>query len=316
MKNNSKAGRNSKLWLYLASFALSLLSFGIMYRLVAQNLEALKSLPETVRVGPLLLTFLVFCAGMFLGGLAWGIIMNDLTRRLPLRQHAIIWAVTHAARRIPGAIWYVVGRVAWYDRLNISKPVTTFANVLETILQLWSGLIVSLLLLPVVSNVETGHIWLFAIGVGLSAIILHPRIIRLVLHKFGQDQYVDTLSYKRILVWLGAYIPIWGIGGLILFLTINALTPLPWSLLPVCIGAWSIAGVAGTIIIILPSGFGLSEATLSLLLSTHVSPGIAVAGAILLRILMTGYEFLFAGIVFLLRKPLGFPNSTVPKIEE
>lgn len=311
-----KAGKKRPVWYYLVSIALTGLSVWVMYRLVANNLEELRSIQNTLRLGPLIITFFVFCAGMVFGSLAWGIIMNDLTRRMPLRQHAIIWAVTHAARRIPGSIWYIVGRVAWYDRMGISKSVTTFANVIETIMQLLSGMIVSLLLMPFVTKIETAQIWLFIGGIVISAVILHPRIIRLILHKFGQDEYNDTLSYKRILIWLLCYIPIWGIGGLLLYLTLTALTPLPLSLLPVCIGAWSIAGVGGMLIILLPSGLGVAEATLSLLLSAHVSPGLAVTGAILLRILMTGFEFLFAGIVYILRKPLGLREPDSPKIEE
>lgn len=313
MKSLGTAGKKRPLWYYLVSILLTLLSVWVMYRLVVNNTEELGSIPNTLRFSPLILTFVVFCAGMVFGGMAWGIIMNDLTKPLPLRQHAIIWAVTHAARRIPGSIWYIVGRVAWYDRMGISKTVTTLANVLETLMQLLSGMIVSLLLLPFVTNVETAQIWLLIGGIGLSAVILHPKIIRWILRKFGQDRYVDSLSYKRILIWLLCYFPIWGIGGLILYLTLSALTPLSLSLLPACIGAWSIAGVGGMLIILLPSGLGVAEATLSLLLSTHVSSSIAVTGAILLRIIMTGFEFLFAGIVFLLRKPLGLKEPINPE---
>lgn len=316
MKSLGKAGKKRPLWYYLVSILLTLLSIGIMYRLVSNNIDELGSIQDTLRIAPLILSFIVFCAGMIFGGLAWGIIMNDLTKPLPLRQHAIIWAVTHAARRIPGSIWYIVGRVAWYDRMGISKTVTTFANVLETLMQLLSGMIVSLLMIPFVTNVETAQIWLLIGGIGLSAIILHPKIIRWILRKFGQDQYIESLSYKRVLIWLLCYFPIWVIGGLILYLTLSALTPLPMSLLPICIGAWSIAGVGGMLIILLPSGLGVAEATLSLLLSTHVSSSIAVTGAILLRVLMTGFEFLFAGIVYIFRKSLGLKEPANPKPAE
>jgi glycosyltransferase 2 family protein len=288
-------------WWYLGSAAVTLVSIAILAQMIITNLDTLQALRKSFRAWPVLLTLPVFFITEYISSLAWGKIMNDLTKPLPLRLHQIIFFVTHAARRIPGTIWHVIGRVAWYERLGIGKSISAFANVVETVLIILSGVIVSLILLPFIATIEKGQLWLFLGGALVSAALMQPGVIRFVMNKFGQQQYSQTLNYKKILVWFVYYPVLWIFGGLILYLTITGLTPVPLTLIPVCIAIWSIAGVTGMLFVLLPSGFGVSEATLSLLLAPHVSPGVAVTAAVLMRILLTAYEFFFAGIALTLR---------------
>lgn len=289
---------------YVLGGLVSLVSLVILGRLIYNNLDTLRSLPRSIRVWPILLTFPLFFITEYLSSLAWGRIMNDITRPLPMRVHRLIFFVTHAARRIPGTVWHVIGRVAWYERLGIGKSITAFANVLETVLLILSGVVVSLILFPFISTVEKGQVWLMLGGTLVSILLIRPGTIRFVMNKFGQKQFSQTLNYKKVMTWIAIYPVLWVFGGLILYLTISGLTPVPASMILVCVAAWSIASVTGMLVILLPSGFGLSEATLSLILAPHISPAIAVTAAVLMRILLTAYEFFFAGLFLAFRKKL------------
>jgi hypothetical protein len=278
------------------------------------NLDTLLAARDNLRIWPILLTVPVFFLGELLSSIAWARIMNDLTTPLPALRHQLIFVVTHAARRIPGTVWHVIGRVAWYERLGISKAVSVLANVLEMVLMIWSGLILSVLLLPFISQARQFSAWQFIAGIVLSGLVLHPRVLHFILARFGQGEQAKKLPYTRVLGWLGYFLLIWLIGGSILYLLINAIYPVPITVLPLCIGAWAITGVAATIVLVLPSGLGLSEATLSLLLSTQVPSSIAVTAAILMRVILTVLEFLFAGIVLGFRERLGLttPEPSPP----
>lgn len=288
-------------WWYFASAVLTLVSFGILSRMIYTNLDTLLALRDSFRFWPLLLSFPIFFITELLSALAWGRIMNDLTKPLPMRVHMAIFFVTHAARRIPGTIWHVIGRVAWYERLGIGKSISAFANVVETVLIILSGVVVSLILFPLITAIEEGQFWLILGSALLSAALMHPGLIRFVMNKLGQQDYSQTLNARKVLGWFATYPLLWILGGVILYLTINGLTPVPMELIPVCIAIWSVAGVTGMLVVLLPSGFGLSEATMSLLLAQHVSPGVAVTAAVLMRILLTAYEFFFAGLALNLR---------------
>lgn len=300
-------------WWYAGSALVTLVSLAVLGRLIFTNLDALAQIRSSVRVWPLVLTFPLFFVTEFISSVAWGIIMNDITRPLPSSIHRVIFFVTHAARRIPGTIWHVVGRVAWYERLGISKSISAFANVLETVLIILSGIVVSLALFPFITAIENGQILLILVGAVLSIVLIRPETIRFVMNKLGQQPYSQALTYKRILAWLALYPILWIFGGLILYLTITGLTPVPPTLIPVSIAAWSIAGVTGMLLVLLPSGFGLTEAALSLLLAPHISPGVAVSAALLMRILLTAYEFFFAGLFYLLRKKFTVDAGHTPK---
>ncbi len=304
-----KAKKKRSWWWYLISALVTLVSIAILGRLILTNLDTLTSLQESARIGPLLLTFPLFFITEFLSSLAWGRIMNDVTRPLPMKLHQVIFFVTHAARRIPGTVWHVIGRVAWYERLGISKSISAFVNVVETILLIFSGVVVSIIFFPFISSIEKGQFWLLLGGVGLSIFLLRPKSIRFVMNKLGQQQYSQSLNYRKVLTWFALYPILWAFGGIILYLTINGLSPVQTSLIPICIAAWSIAGVTGMLVLLLPSGFGLSETALSLLLAPHISPGLAVTAAILMRILLTVYEFFFAGIFFTFRSRLSDSND-------
>lgn len=305
--------RNKRsIWWTLGGIAITFISLYVIARLITNNLDALLAIRDNLRLWPILLTIPIFALGELVSSFVWSRIMNDLTKPLPSIQHQIIFVVTHATRRIPGTVWHVVGRVAWYERLGISKAVSLLANVLETVLIIWSGLIISVLLFPFLSPTQQFSLWWFIIGIALSGLVLHPRVLQFILARFGQEERVKDLHYRRVLGWLVYYLFLWLIGGVSLFLVINAVYLLPISYLPACIDAWAITGVAASVVLLLPSGLGLSEATLSLLLATQVPSSIAVTAALLMRVIFTLMEFLFAGVVFILRERIGLGSIEPP----
>jgi uncharacterized membrane protein YbhN (UPF0104 family) len=292
-------------WIWvLISVGISLLSIFLLYRLITPNLDVLVEVRNNLRLGPLLLTFPVFCLGLAVSSLVWGRMMNDLTDPLPISQHQIIYIVTHAARRIPGSIWHVFGRIAWYERLGIRKGVTAFTNVLETVLIILSGLVMTAIFLPFLTTNSGVSFWQILVWISLGLLAIHPRLIKAIMIRLGQDNPPKTITYRLVLGWFVHYLLIWLVGGTILFLIIQALFGTTLSLWPICVAAWCVAGVAGTLILLLPSGLGLSEATISLLLAAHIPSSIAVAAAIIMRIIMTGYDILFALLLFILRDKL------------
>ena len=298
MKLPGRLNLKRSIWWYLGSFLVTLGSLAIVAYLVYKNRQALLEVKDNISIWPFLAAFPLFCLGELLASLAWGRIMNDLTTPLPMRRHQMIFVVTHAARRLPGTVWHVIGRVAWYDRLGISKAVTTFANVLETVLILWSGLVLAVLIIPFAYPAQSRNAWIYLAGLVITGVVIHPRFMRWILRRTGHGEQAASLTYRKVLVWLVFYLAIWLNGGAILFLVIRGIYPIPLSLLPLSVAAWCLTGVAGTLVLLLPSGLGVGEATLSLILSTQIPSAIAVAAALLMRLLLTVLEFLFAAVVF------------------
>lgn len=303
--------KHNPIW-YLVSIGITLVCIYLLYRLITPNLDILLAARQNFRIWPILLTVPVYFTGLYAASIVWGKMMNDLTTPLPMRQHQNIYIVTHAARRIPGSVWHVLGRIAWYERLGIHKGITAFANVLETVLIVLSGIVIVAIFYPLLTESSGITVWQLLLGIGTGLLALHPRFIRMIMNKLGQESASQKISYSLIFKWFVYYLVIWLTGGTVLFLIVQALLAVPFSLWPVCIVIWCAAGVAGMLIIILPSGLGLNEATISLLLALHIPSSIGVAAAIIIRILLTGYEFLIASVLIGLRNRLnlqGYPPA-------
>ena len=296
-----------KIWWYLLGATVSIASVYLMYRLITPNLDMLIEIRSNLRMVPLILTFPVYSLGVMSSAVIWGKIMISLGINMPLSRHILINIITNVAKRIPGMIWHVLGRIAWYEHYGIRKSITTFANILEPVLIILSGLIMTTIFLPFLSTRFSQSPLFFVGGIIVGFFMIHPRLIQAILSKSWPGNPAGKLTYRSTVGWILSYMLIWLIGGTVLFLVIKAMIEVPLSLWPVCIAAWCAAGVAGTLAIFLPAGFGLSEATISLILASQIPPSIAVGAAILLRILLTLYEFILALVLFLFRKHLVQP---------
>ncbi len=299
----------SKVWWYIVGATISVASVYLMYRLITPNLNMLLEIHNNLRVLPLLLTFPVYALGVVSSAVIWGQVMISLGIELPLSRHILINIVTNVAKRIPGMIWHVISRIAWYEHYGVRKSVTTFANILEPVLIILSGLIMTTLFLPFLSTHLNQSPFFFVGGIIIGLCIIHPRLIQAILSKLGQEAPQEKLTYKRTLGWILSYMLVWLIGGTVLFLVVKMYLDVPLSLWPICIAIWCAAGVAGTLTIFLPAGFGLSEATISLFLASQIPSSIAVITAITLRILLTLYEFIIAFVLFSLRRYLVQPAA-------
>jgi uncharacterized membrane protein YbhN (UPF0104 family) len=114
------------------------------------------------------------------------------------------------------------------------------------------------------------------------------------------------VSYRAVLVWLGAYILIWLMGGMILLCIANAVTVVAAGNNAFIIGSWCLVGVLSMLVLFLPSNLGFTEVGLSLLLANVMPSPVAVIVAILMRIAMLIYELISAGffmVILRMHKP-------------
>jgi len=247
-----------------------------------------------LQIWPLLLGFAIYALDLGLAVLGWSIIMGHLTNPLSLREHFRIYCMTLAAKRIPGVPWHLVGRVALYKQLGISGSVTSIAAGLEMILIVVAGILSSTLIgfgLPETMR----HYWVwFGPVLVIGLILMHPALVRQVLHRFGHKQLAVPLHYRDMLLLLGVYLLVWGVGGCMLYVMILALYPLSWTQLPGVIGVWGLSGVVASLVLFSPAGLGIKELTLSVLLALFVPAGLAVIIALLMRVYLTTAELVWA----------------------
>jgi hypothetical protein len=272
-------------------FAFSGVTLGWMFW---HYLPTLLAYNWKLQVLPLIFGFPIYTLDLFLAIFGWSVIMGQLAYPLDFREHFRVYCVTLVAGRIPGAPWHLVGRVALYKRLGVNGSVTSVAAGLEMILIIVSGILSGALIgfnLP--EDLQHYMIWMgFVLVIGLG--LMHPSVARKILQWLGHTQAAVSLRYHDMLSLLGLYVLTWGVGGCVLYMMILALYPLSWTQLPGVIGAWGLSGGVASLIFLSPSGLGIKEITLSLLLALFIPAGLAVVIAILMRLYLTAAEFVWA----------------------
>jgi uncharacterized membrane protein YbhN (UPF0104 family) len=281
------------------TLGLTVLAFASLGVLLYANWDTLRTYNWQIRPWPLLISFLLYTLALALAIFLWGQIMNRLGTPIPWHEHVRVYCVSNLARRIPGPLWHVVGRVILYDPERANKSVIALGSGLELVLTALSSLVVGIVAWPGEASQVLNPLWIAGVVI-LSLVVIHPKILNVGLRWLGSSQSESfgwDLSYRRVLSWLVLYGLVWILGGLMLFALIQMIYPVPLARLPQTIGAWSLSGMVSVVMAILPVGLGFRELALGLLLTNFLPDGIAILIAILARLLLTLYELIWVLIV-------------------
>lgn len=282
----------------LGMFLLSCLCGYLLYLLLRDGVSAangpvLGELLSHISLGMFLTTGLIYALILALAVGGWGWIMGTLSGNWQWWQHARIYCVTAITRRIPGMVWYLVGRIVLYERCQVPRTLTAVASGLEFATIVLGGVLVAIVTWPVaLAQYEVSPLWFIA-GLGLGGALLNPFTLRWVIRRISPQSSTLDLRYRHLCGWVVLYAGVWAGGGVILFVLIHTIHPIPLAQLPVVIGIWAMAGVVTTLLSFVPMGLG-QELTLTALLSPLVGTTEALVIAFLMRGVLTLNEVVWA----------------------
>jgi hypothetical protein len=273
-------------------FALcfSILGYGLY-----KNWTALASFQWKINYLQVALSFIFYTFDLTLAVVGWSLIVNKLAGFLNFRKNLKIYCYSNIASRLPGTVWFIIGRAYLYEQQGIAKSVISIGSLLEMVLIILSGILTYFLFLPFLSPISAlrNSLPLIAL-IPLGLLLTHPAILRAILKRFTRAKAPYDLHYQDTLAWLGIYIVVWIVGGVVLYSAVNAFYPLSLAQLPGIIGAWTLSGVAASLVFFSPSGLGIRELTLSFLLSYYIPAPLAIVVALGMRVGLTAYEAFWA----------------------
>jgi hypothetical protein len=310
--------RRKRFWGALAGMAIILgVSIYALYGLVRGSEHGLTfaELHQHLTLGLLLKSSLAYAADLALAITVWILIIGSLSDVWTWREHARIYCINAVVRRLPGSMWYLLGRVVMYEKLGIPRSITLIASGIEYVVTLLGGLLVALLAWPIVlSNSSIDPLWLIA-GLLLGGLLLNPPMLRAIIKRVSPQTHALNLRYRHLLGWTLCYALVWCGGGVILFVLADTLHPLPLSTLPAMIGIWATSALLPQLLTFLPFGLGVQEITLSALLAPFIGGTEAIVVALLLRVIATINEVLWACIASLIRLPRHEQSSKETRFE-
>lgn len=277
---------------------ITLVTLGILLFLFVREKEALLEFKWQFNFFPLLMSFVVFSINLILMSLVWIKILEHLGYSQEKRFHFKVYWISNFLKRIPGTIWYIVGRAKFYESSKVPKRLTTVASGIEYALLILSSFTVGLVFALDKFLEQKNFLVIASIVVIIGLIIVNPKAIEWIFLRIKID--ATSPNYKTLIGWFLVYCAVWLGNGLILFLILNSISDVAIRYLFFVIGSVAFVNLISSAFFFAPSNFGVGEVTLSLLLSSILPSSISVIVAILSRLLLTMYDFIWAFIGYLL----------------
>lgn len=231
--------------------------------------------------------------GAFLIALGWNLILRVLGGRLAHKRALKIFFITDLAKYIPGKVWTMVGKVYLCAKEGIPVARTSASVVIQPLIQVISGILMFLISLPFWTKTSDfiNKLYLFLPLIPIGLIVLYPpimtKVLNFVLTRLKQKPMELSIEYGDILSILLLWCGLWILSGFTYYFLIIGIYSIPLSLLPVVIGIFSVAGVSQ---FLTPSGIGVLEGVLTVLLGLYLPLHIAIFIALLARVWKTVTE--------------------------
>ncbi|MGB8701977.1 MAG: hypothetical protein WCD18_21380 [Thermosynechococcaceae cyanobacterium] len=240
-------------------------------------------------------------------GWVWGWILQDLGQPISRVWAAQAYLKTNIAKYLPSNLLHLYGRAIAAKQEGAPLVVASLSVLLDTLLMTAGGLILGLFCIP------RDWIPFTFLGVGGILIVLHPQILDRLLQRLSKGLKLLSSEEQAASTprrWIKGY-PIGPLMGEIVFimlrglgfvLTLNALTPVHFGMIPILISIFSTGWVLGFITPGAPGGLGVFELTVSTLLTQEgliqdesgFSVGIAISAVAIHRVVNTLAETLGA----------------------
>ncbi|AHY46035.1 Uncharacterized protein family (UPF0104) [Rubrobacter radiotolerans] len=233
----------------------------------------------------------------------WRLVMRSFGDPLTRSESVAIWFATILGRYVPGSVAMVAGRVVMCGRRGIPARDTLASIVYENALILISALIVTAASVPFWPDFVYRNYALLLLALApVGLVMLHPTVFRkatsFVLVRVGREPLQKTLPFGRVFWLLLYYIGGWVLLGLAFAALTNAVADVSLEDLALLIGGYAFAWEVGFLSIVTPSGLGVKEGVLGLVLSLILPTPAVLAVVVLSRLWQTLVELFCAAVVW------------------
>jgi uncharacterized membrane protein YbhN (UPF0104 family) len=250
----------------------------------------------------------------------WRELLRVVGASLPYWPAVRIWFLSAIVRYVPGSIWQPLSMTLQCRRLGIPPEATLTSVMFYQILILLAASPIAGLYFGLTGNwglltaaLHDWTPWLVALGlIPVALFVIRPswliEIVNWGLARFARPPLTAGLT-RRSAAWLLLLAIVdwllWGACFAALMFGLQSYSPAAMvQLAPHLVAGYAIAYVVGLVSVITPSGLGVREGALYLLLAPLVGGGAVTVAAIAMRVWITVGELLAAGASLLfLRAP-------------
>jgi glycosyltransferase 2 family protein len=286
-------------WKRLARVLILLLALGFLALLLRSQWSELRAYQWQLSPGWAVLALLGLELTWLLELDTWRVILGSLGGELRFRQAAPVWFLSNIIRYIPGNVWQFLGMAELAASEGVPRLATLTSIVLHQAISTAAGLVMAAIYFGIAGQGE----WFvrlrpFLYAVPLGLLLLQPRLLERVLNwvmgKLGRPSLQVTLTWAQVWVLLLRYLIVWLGMGLSFVALVRALSPVTGDQVLYLVAAWAAAYVIGYLSLLTPSGLGVREGVIVLLLVAVMPEALAVVVAIVARLWMVVGELIGA----------------------
>ena len=291
---------NSNLRLFVEKGWIKLLSYllwsGVMvivgYGLWRYHAEILTYLRQA-NFSHLMEAFGFYCLAIPCLIIGWHAIMRTFAPQIDWQMNTLIYLSTLALRRLPGTLWYIGGRMTFYQKLGVNQIKIAAASGVELVITLASGCVMGLAFLLFGIQLPPIMIVLLAAAALVCCFLIWPPILEKFMRWIKRPLDEKPKLWETLTAFF-AFLSVWFFTGLAVAQMVSAFQPLHQREILIILSAWPISGVAGLLTFFLPSSFGLTEITLATFLSGIIPLPLAGFLVIFLRLATTSIELIIS----------------------
>lgn len=236
---------------------------------------------------PITTTLVIYLASILLQFFVWMRMISPYRRAGWI--DLIIFGRALLLRRLPGGVWHWVGRTIMYsDSTQVPGRVALLANFMEWIL----------LLLVAAAIIIAGLGGLFA-WLRFILVLACLAIAAGLIYSWLPAQRSRSSRFLEIIVWLFFYALSWLMGGIIILIFSSAVqrgVPALDMSLSHATWIWALTGGSSMALIVVPSGLGIRELTLTWVLGEKIGVEPALLVALLIRLSFLAADLLWGSL--------------------
>lgn len=254
----------------------------------------------------LILSFIFVSTAYLVTVFIWTRLARSFGLNAPILSAGKAWFVSQLGKYVPGKVTLLLARLDGYR--GYSKRKITVATGIEYIAMLASAFVLSIAALTSAFQIVPNYIrWFAGIGAVLFLFLLWPplslHVINLILKFLKREQIEEFPPYGLLLRFVGAYILAGLLQGMGLFFILNSLLPVDFRYFLIITGTYEVAGLIGIAAVFAPSGIGVREGVLFLVLPAFIPMPAVIIGTIVMRLIVTFTE-LFLAFVFVVAEKI------------
>ncbi len=281
------------------SFVLTLAVIAALTYYIYENIGEIRRYQFHFEWVLMIAGFFSSLAGYLLMFLVWERLSRCFGLAAPRTRAARAFFMSQLGKYVPGKVGLILVRMDAYR--GYSRRTVALATGIEYVLNFASACILVLFsTLFVRSGLPCMVRWLAAAMLTVMLVALWPPFLKAVanmMFKLLRRPPVDTVpSYGSILMLVLMYMMVGLLFGLSLFLVLNSLSSLSMEYYLPVTGTYWAATLIGMAALFAPSGIGVREGVLMVVLPSFVPEPTVIVGAILIRLVMTTAELSLAGL--------------------